>query len=258
MNTTIDLTAPRNYSEMTEKQVRYVAHLQVKGNKEEWIWTKCLINFTGIRPIGGTSKVYYFAKKHLKGFFSMTIEETFDFAKKLDFVTKRYIGIRPMKKIGRYRPCDELLRDISFQQYLDAENHYQAFLFTKSEYHLFDLMATLFTLPGLSYNNITSNKAIRRMKRCSEAEKLMVIMWFVGIKEYFSNQFKYLFNRAKVDETDTTTAPDMLGIIRNQVRMLTEGDITKEEQVLAAPAWTALSEMNDKCREAKEQQTPTH
>ncbi len=256
MKKTIDLTAPRDYSEMTEKQVRYVANLQIKGNNEEAIWTKCLIKFTGIRAIGGTSEVYYFAKKHLKGFFSMTIEETLEFSKKLNFVTKRYIGIRPQAKIGKYRPCDELLRDITFQQYLDAENYYQEFIFTKNVDALHNLMATLFQIPGHEYNNELTNKAIKRMKRCSEVEKLMVVMWFVGIKEYFSNNFKYLFSRANTDEDDPTTAPDMLGIIRNQVRMLTEGDITKEDMVLAAPTWTALDEMNNKCREAKQAPNP--
>ena len=253
----INLTAPRNYAEMTEKQVRYVAHLQIKGNKEEWIWTKCLIRFTGIKPIGGTSEVYYFAKKRLKGFFSMTIEETFEFAKTLDFTTKRYVGIRPQAKIGKYRPCDELLRDITFQQYLDAENYYQAFLFTKSDAMLCQLMATLFRIPKTEYSNELTYKQIKRMSRCSEVEKLMAVMWFIGIKEYFSDKFKYLFNRIEVDEDDPTTAPDMLGIIRNQVRMLTEGDITKENQVLDSPAWSALSEMDEKCREAKEMEART-
>jgi hypothetical protein len=254
---TIDLTAPRNYAEMTEKQVRYVANLQVKGNKEESIWTKCLIKFTGIKAIGGTSEVYYFAKKHLKGFFSMTIEETYSFAKTLDFVTKRYVGIRPLAKIGKYRPCEELLRDITFLQYLDAENYYQAFIFTKSEVHLYELMATLFRIPGEEYSNELTYKSIKRMSTCSEVEKLMVVMWFIGIKEYFSAKFKYLFNRVDVDDDDPSTAPDMLGIVRNQVRMLTEGDVTKEEKVLAVPAWSALSEMDDKCREAKELEART-
>jgi len=249
---TIDLTAPRNYAEMTEKQVRYVAHLQVKGNKEEWIWTKCLIRFTGIKPIGGTSEVYYFAKKHLKGFFSLTIEETFDFSKKLDFVTKRYVGIRPMAKIGKYRPCDEQMSDTTFLQYVDAENFYQEFIFTKNVDALHNLMATLFQLPGEKYSNDLSKKHIKRMKRCPEVEKLMVVMWFIGIKEYFSDKYKFLFQRVDADEDEPTTAPDMLGIVHNQLRMLTAGDITKEEKVLASPTWSALAELDDQCLEAKE------
>ena len=248
----IELTAPRNYREMTEKQLRYVAALQLKKTKEEAIWTKCFIHFTGITPIGGTDAIYYFAKKHLKGFFSMQINEINAFAKKLDFLTCRYIGIRPIKKIGKYRPCDELLRDITFQQYLDAENYYQAFLFTKEEIHLFSLMATLYRIPGTNYDSEISEKALKRMAKCDEITRLTVIMWMVGIKEDFSDRFNHLFNRLDVSEDEPTTAPDMLGIIRNQIRMLSGGDITKENSVLASPAWSALSEMNDKCREAKE------
>jgi len=38
----------------------------------------------------------------------------------------------------------------------------------------------------------------------------------------------------------------------NQIRLLTEGDITKKKQVLASLTWDALKEMDDKCREAEE------
>lgn len=254
----IDLTAPQNYAEMTEKQVRYVAHLQVNGrNTEKSIWTKCLVKFTGLKAIGGTGESYYFIKKNLKGFFSMSIDDIYDFSERMSFLTRKYEGIRPMAKIGKYRPCDELLRDISFLQYLDAENYYQAYIFTKDEEHLHMLMATLFRIPGKEYNNDLTKRAIKRMSKCSEVEKLIVVMWMVGIKEYFSNKFRYLFNRVEIQEDEPAIAPDMLEIIRNQVRMLTEGDITKENQVLSAQAWSALGEMNDKCREAKEMEART-
>ena len=37
-----------------------------------------------------------------------------------------------------------------------------------------------------------------------------------------------------------------------QIRALTEGDITKEETIKALPCWRALTELNEKAREAKE------
>ena len=250
---TINLTCPRNYGEMSEKQIRYVAALQHAGMSEIAIWTKCFVRFTGIKAIGGTSERYYFMKKHLKGFFSLSIEETCSFAKKLDFLTKKYVGIQPMSKIRMYRPCDKLLRDTVMLQYLDAENYYQAFLFTKEPDHLHKLMATLYQLPGKKYSNDLRERHIKRMARRSEVEKLIVVMWMIGIKEAFKKQWPYLFHSTNADdEFDQGTAPDMHTIIQNQIRMLTGGDITKRSDVLSSSTWAALDELNTKARESME------
>jgi hypothetical protein len=249
---TINLTAPRNYGEMTEAQVRYLAALQVSGMSEETIWTKCFIRFTGIKVISGTSKRYLFAKKHLKGFFRLSIEEVLFFSKRMNFLTKRFVGIRPMAKIGKYQVCDELLRDTTFIQYLEAENFYQAFLYTKDDVHLYKLMATLYQAEKEYDNNLTDKKLKYFARHTSETEKLIIVMWMIGIKEYFSNQFKYLFGRMEVDDEYGPTAPDMYSIIQNQIRLLTDGDITKREKVLSSNTWDALEEINAKIREAQE------
>ena len=257
---TLNLTAPRNYSEMSDKQIRYVARLQRSGQPEETIWTKCLIRFTGIKPLMQVGNTYFFVKKKWKGFFSLTIEEVAYFSKKMDFVTKHYSGIRPVQKILTYRACDELLRDTIFSQYLEAENYYQAYLFTQDEQHLGKLIATLYQT-GKKYDNTFTEKRGRFFTQLtSELKKLITIMWMMGVKEYFSHQWPDLFERTEsgIDDEEPT-APDMYAIIQNQVRLLTEGDITKRDQVLKSNTWDALEEMNAKVREAKEMkkmQTP--
>lgn len=254
MNTIkINLRAPKSYCEMTEKQVRYVAFLQLKGLAEETIWTKCLVKFTGIKAIGGTSDFYYFAKRQLRGFFKLTIEEFNYFSKKMSFITKSYFGIHPVSKIGKFTPCDELLRDTIFLQYLEAENEYQAFLFNKEEKHLYRLIAILYQNCKKYNNNIIDKRAKYFSRYATEVEKLITLMWMVGIKEYFTCKFNFLFCRVDDgSEEQSTTAPDMYGIIQNQVRMLTDGDITKREKVLSSNTWDALEEMNAKIRDAKE------
>lgn len=254
MNTIkINLKAPKSYCEMTEKQVRYVALLQLKGITEETIWTKCLVKFTGIKVIGGNTDFYYFAKRRLRGFFKLTIEEFNYFSKKMSFLTKSYIGIHPIAKIGKFASCDELLRDTIFLQYLEAENEYQAFLYNKEEVHLYRLIAILYQ-NGKTYDNDLIEKRVKYFTRhASEVEKLITVMWMVGIKEYFTCKYNFLFCRLDDEsEEQATTAPDMYGIIQNQVRMLTDGDITKREKVLSSNTWDALEEMNAKIRDAKE------
>lgn len=248
---TINLTAPQNYGEMTEKQIRYVAALQLHGMPDKDIWRKCLIKFSGIKPIGGTSLRYYFVKKGYKGYFSLKLEEINYFSNKLDFLTRNYVGITPVK-IGKYKPCDNQLCDTVFMQYLEAENYYQAYIFTQDAGHLFKLMATLYQ-DGAKYdNNIVAKRAKYFSRHASEVKKLIVVMWMIGVKEFLTLKFNTLFEKPKDDEMGESKAPDMYAIIQNQVRMLTEGDITKRDQVLRSNTWDALDEMNAKQREAKE------
>ena len=248
---TINLTAPRNYGEMTEKQIRYVAALQMHGLPDKDIWLKCLIKFSGIKPFGGTSLRYYFVKKGYKGYFSLKLEEMNSFCKKMDFITQNYIGITPVK-VGKYAPCDNQLCDTIFMQYLEAENYYQSYIFSQKPEYLFKLMATLYQ-DGAKYDNKNIARRAKYFSRhASELEKLIVVMWMIGVKEFFMLKFDTLFEKPKSNEIGESKAPDMYAIIQNQIRMLTEGDITKRDQVLRSNTWDALDEMNAKQREAKE------
>ena len=40
--------------------------------------------------------------------------------------------------------------------------------------------------------------------------------------------------------------------MNNQIRALTEGDVTKENEILALDTWRALTELDAKAREAEE------
>jgi len=247
---TINLTAPRKYAEMTENQVRYIATLQVSGTPEENIWTKCFIRFTGIKPIVQVKDKYFFVKKGLKGFFTLTVEEVTYFSKKMDFLTRHYVGFKPFHRVGRYVPCMPLFENVRFLQYLEAENYYQAYIFTKDEKHLHLLMATLYGRKGEKYDNHRTERRARYFKKRSAVEKMSTVMWIIGVKEYFSRKFSDLFDSA--ESGDSSTPPDMYEIIQNQIRILNNGDVTKREKVLNSLTWDALHEMNAKIKESKE------
>lgn len=246
---TINLTAPRNYGEMNEKQLRYVAALKVAGFPEKEIWKKCFLRFANIKPTIHIGDTYYFIRPKVKGSFTLTIYEVAFFSKKMNFLTTRYMGIKPLPRIGRYTACESLLRDTNFVQYLEAENHYQAFLFTKNEQYLYKLMGTLYQNGKKYNNNLTAGLAKYFARKASEEEKIIVLMWMIGIKEYFARKFKFLFIRKKGAEEDDGTPPDMYEIMKNQIRMLTKGDVTKEANVLKSPTWSALGELDAKCEE---------
>lgn len=250
----VEITVPRNFEEVTPKQLRFLASLQMAGETEENIWSKCFIRFAGIKPITTINDVCYLVKKDFKGYFTMSVDDMAYFARQMKWLTKSYVGITPLK-ISRFNPCDRLLRNTVFIQYLDAENYYQAFLHKKDPVYLDKLIATLFQT-GMEYDNAKTAARAKRISRSRRnVEKYIVIIWMIGIKEFFSRKFKHLFARASGEESDEPI--NMIEIMNNQVRALTDGDITKRKQVLSSSTWDALIELNEKCREAAELKSKT-
>lgn len=237
----VELTAPKNFSELTENQLRYLCALLVAGQTETQIHVKCFVRFTGIKIVSQKDNVCFFRKLKTTGLFQLTDEQVAVFASKFKFLTSRYEGIKPFKRIGlKAKPYERLLRDTTFGTYFDAENYYQAYIFKKEDIYLVRLLAVLYKV---------SEKYV--LKNATPQDRMMCLLWFIGIKEHFARRWKYLFKKAEADENDDDepVPPNMFEIITNQVRMLTDGDITKNKQVLGSPTWDALTELDNKCRE---------
>jgi len=249
---TIDLIAPISYEQLTEKQLRFVCALVLSGMEEEAIWTRCFVRFTGIVPMGEKDDRYYFKKRHVKGLFSLPMEAANEFIRTMSFLTRNHVGIRPLAKIKGFQPVQAQWEDVIFLQYLDAENYYQAYLHTKDEKYLNKLLATLYLKPDESYDNDGTIARQSKISRCTPVEKTSCLLWVMGVKEYFSRKWPDLFAPA---HSVGDAAPDMYAIIQNQMRVLTDGDITKRENVLSALAWDALDELNAQVSEARKIKT---
>ena len=245
----VELTAPTHYGELTDNQLRFVVNLKIAGNDEADLWRKCLIKFTGIQPAAGDDDRYYFTKKGVKEVFSLKLEELNYFAKQLSWLTKDYSGINP-PRIAGLKPVDNLLRDTLFEQYLEAENYYEAYIFTQEEENLMLMIAILYQQAD-RYHSRNNEKIMRRIrKRITPMEQLICFMWMLGVKQHFAEKWKYLFPRqGKKNDDEELVIPDMEKIVRGQMRMLTNGDVTKEEKVLKSQTWSALDELNEQCRE---------
>ena len=245
----IDLKAPRNYSEMTEKQTRFVASLMLFGMEEESIWVRSFVRFSGLKPKGSKDDRYFFKVKGTKQTVSLTFDEINAFSKTLKFITGNHLGMKPVTIRG-FIPMDSRWENMTFLQYLEAENFYQAYVHTKDEQYLTKLIATLYLKKGKKYDNNDTNKRVRRLSRCNKVTKMCVMMWAMGVKEFLTSKFPDLFAPV-LNAPSRSGAPDMYAIIQNQVRMLTDGDITKREKVLEALAWDALEELNAQVKEAR-------
>ncbi len=72
--------------------------------------------------------------------------------------------------------------------------------------------------------------------------------WFTYSKAEFARQFPHFFKPVPNGGGDT----DFLKLVNAQIRALTGGDVTKEKEIEQIPCWRALTELNEKAREAEE------
>lgn len=156
---------------------------------------------------------------------------------KLAFID-RPDAVRPDTMHGRKAVHPLLQEDFTFFEYLRVENFYQAFLYTKSPDYLRHAAGYLYR---------SDDK--KDMPRLTEEQQTAIILWIVGVKTRLAQVFPHFFTPTG----GTAASPnDSMESTDAQIRALTGGDVTKEQQVLDTQCWRALSELNAKAREAEE------
>lgn len=125
---------------------------------------------------------------------------------------------------------------ISFRDYVKVENLYQGFLLTSD-------VTDIAKMASLLYPGFRPDK-----DRMHPYEALSILHWLVQIKALFAKTFKHFFCPAE----GNGKAPDMAEVLNNEIRALTQGDVTKEAEIFEIDCWRALTELDFKAREAEE------
>ncbi|WP_289764029.1 hypothetical protein [uncultured Duncaniella sp.] len=132
------------------------------------------------------------------------------------------------------RAVDALLHGVGFGVYLSIENLYQGFISSGSDEALTAMAGKLY--PGLDGTAL------------STAEKINVLNWIVQLKATLADSFPNFFRPAGQTDSGQTASP--LEAMNNEIRILTGGDITKENEILNSDCWRALTELDFKAKEA--------
>lgn len=240
---TVNVNIPTSYEEMNEQQLRYAVSLMAVNLPEQTILTRCFLRFAGIRLLVRVGDKQWI--KHNKKITCIHTATILYGANKMDFLLKNQIMVTPFSKIGKLQPCEPQMQDTTFLQYINAENYYQAYLHTQDETYLLQLLATLYQHPN-SKRNTKEYKTSYLQRKVTKQDKTMVILWYASTKNYFANKWQDWFERA---DSNSKQAPDMHAIIQNQLRILNNGDITKNSDIFESPTWEALDELNAKAAE---------
>ena len=145
-----------------------------------------------------------------------------------------------IEEVGGFRAVDFELRELTFGKYLECDNYYQAFLVGHDESSLKNMARILYRVP--------EDFDVSCLK---EHILLGVMLWWMAAKKVLSLWFPDFLKPA--DGEGTISQESQTESMRAQIRMLTKGDVTKEEYILnSLSVWTAMAELNAQAREAEE------
>jgi len=239
----LNFTLPTSWSELTQNQLRYVTRI-FSFFPAPVAKVMAFKRFTGIMFIRRDEQGWHMRTKAGKDtiLFRLTEEDIFGYISKLNWMLSP--GEKPVRldEIGDFCAVDADLHEVPFGDYLVCENLYQGFLQTRENDHI-NRMASIL------YRDKYGHQADKI--ECNEGEILSVFLWFAACKNQFAKAFPYFFRTPSEDE-DYAEQSGMVDRMNAQIRALTGGDITKEQQVLDMDCWRALTELNEKAREAAE------
>lgn len=241
--------APSSWAELSEEQLRYVLYI-LSSNRDK-IVAKChlLVRFCGLEVHKHTRTgwkcsvlCYVSGERPKRKVLYISSAEILSLLKNFDFIDK-FTDFRPLQRASDVllTAVDSMLHDVSFYDYLNIEKNYQLFMLKQEDRFLLKMAHLMYRTAGGSSDETANFEPY---------ELLGVFMWFSSVKEYFAANFPHFFRPAK--EGRELRREDILPAMQAQIRALTDGDVTKLQAVYNTDCWAALTELDNKAREAEE------
>lgn len=239
---TINLFVPASYDDLSPKQIKWLFKALVNNpdmNSME-LKTVAFIRFSGLKIITKCHASGRYLAKLGKTIFTIEPEQVAQAVKHLDWILfPPQIPWCP-DKLGWRNAPDSKLYELNFGKWLAADNLYQGYLQTLNPELLRNIASIL--LPKL-----------RRPLHRWELEA--IFRWFVSVKDFYKRRFDHFFADSTDENALGKAAPSAKQIedaMNAQIRALTKGDISREEEILNMPVLRALTELNAQAREYQE------
>ncbi len=258
----IDLYAPTAWRKMTQHQLRYVLTLLSLFDDLTVVKTYMLFRLGGIHIEGEMVRITRDQPKSFRCWYrpawwkhrrwfalepwqAESMIRQFDFIDPFDGMDVR------LERIRGCRAVDDILDHYPFGDYLLAEQYYQLAV-SSGKPEMIERLACFLYVHTKRYGFLWLKKKEVHPNRLSlsPAEQMGTLRWFAHVKSVFAERWPHFFRRVDTDIEEMDI--DLMGAMDAQIRALTEGDITKEDTVKKLPCWRALTELNEKAREAKE------
>lgn len=232
---------PTSWEELTQEQLLTVFRLMAYGESGPALMTQAFLIFAGLKPEG--EDIY----RNYAGFlFKIGVNQITAAALHLEYLTTPPTAAVRLDHALDGTPCKTgaNLEDATFGEFLNADGLFLQYL-NNPEANADRLAEIAIML----YPGITDEAAASPLMNAN------IIIWLTGLKYQLTGMYPYLFAApaaAGYEETPDETAARSRRATLSMIRALTGGDITKENDILHTAAHSALNELNEKAREAKE------
>ena len=237
---TINLTVPRGWHELDDKQLRYLFGLLADEYSSAEIRTLCLFRWAGL-------KVQYCHNSHFvvrlgKDDFTLSATDVADAIETMKWLDEIPSYPVRLSHIGKFTALQADFLSVPFETFIFCDNLYQGYLHTKDDSLIDEMIKVL-------YNGCNS--------KILPLERISTFYWFASLKQYFAKTFHHFFQQTGGTDGNLLGSAKSIGeqvteAMNAQIRALTKGDITKEKEVLAMDCWRALTELNAQAKEFEE------
>lgn len=242
----VNFTVPESWQEMTVEQLHYTLFLLATFADTAVVKTYMFIRFTGLHVV---KRDRFGWRCYVRtGFCGMKRVPVTLAAWQIEYFLKIFdyidsyvdMGVR-LDDVRGLHAVDVNLHGVRFIDYLNAEKYYQAYCVNQDDRFLHNIALEL-------YRKKDGSKV--KKIRLDKAQLLGVFLWYSYAKDIFAKSFPHLFKRT--DDMAENEEYNFLASVNVQIRALTDGDVTKEQQIFDTDCWRALTELDAKARETEE------
>ena len=243
----INFAVPSKWSELSDKQLRFVYQLIADGNDAAALQTLCLLQWGGAKVVGRQPSGAYLLKKGTF-LFEVTPTTIAELLPHLAWLAEVPTAPVRLAKINRREAIAADFQGVPFETYIVCDNLYQGYLQTQDVSLLDELANVLYP----------SDKAFTP----KPAERISIFYWMASLKDFFSRRFADFLQPVGADNANLLGgSPNYASLLQEamdaQIRALTKGDVTKEGEILQLDTWRALTELNAQAKEYKQLQAAT-
>ena len=240
MKTVIDLSIPKSWQELPDKELRYVFRLLNGSFTITQVKARCLLRWAGMRVLRQEGAL--FVIRYKKQVFAISALQITEAISNLEWLGDFPSYPVRLSRIGFHRAVRADLQNVTFEDFLTLDNLYQGYLQTQKADLLHDMALILYQA---------------RFIRLTKEEATCIFYWFTSVKRYFASLFTNFFSSATDGEAFSLSYKQLQDNVNTQIRALTGGDITKEREVLQMDCWRALTELDAKAKDYEELQKAT-
>lgn len=236
---------PTGWKELSQKDLRYCLRLLwLYGEAPDWqerVGTAAFLYFCHVEVAKRTDKGWLCREQTTGKNFILDPELLPSILERIGWLTHTDKICERIEQVGQYKAVDFELHGLIFGNYLMADNFYQAYLAGRQTESLVSLAMVLYNVPD--EGDVT--------EFCDEV-LTGAFLWFAAAKNVLGKWFPNFLKPAG-DNAAPVTMENQQENTQAQIRLLTKGDVTKQEYILKkTDTWTALAELDALAREAEE------